>query len=126
MIIFVFFFIAILMLWITFPVLSQQSGTAQTEDRAMLAERAESLQRSLKDLQDSRERGTLADDDYRNIENRMMVTLARAYDQLGIAPDKAETDAKPASDEASCNACGQSLTSQYKYCPACGEKSLAA
>ncbi len=98
--------------WIAMPLIGPRRRAAGDMD-ALQKERIEALLLALKKLQNAREQG--GDDDNTNIENRLLVELAKLYAAIGVDPHKVK-----ASDL--CKACDSKIEAHFAHCPACGAK----
>ena len=105
--------------WVALPLISRPSSQVISGAQALATGQAESILRSLKTLNVAHKQGKLADDDFNNMERRLMVQLARIYHQRGLVPsvvNSAET----------CSSCGTPSKKDYCFCPRCGRQALAA
>ncbi len=104
-----------IILWISFPLIKPgRTGQGGAMDELAL-ERTNSLLHSLKALyasQVDRE----DDDDFVNIENRLMLELAKIYRDQGLDPNTAE--GKQSAKR--CFKCGANRKREYKFCAQCG------
>ncbi len=99
----VLFWVALLLVG---PRRRQQGGAD-----ALQEERIRALLLALKKLQNGREHG--GDDDNANIENRLILELARLYNDLGVSPN-------PTGSDPNCGACGGKVENHFHHCPASG------
>lgn len=92
--------------WVTQPMLRP----ASLHGNDLEGERIQSLFGSLKKLQ--RDADKMAEDDFGNIERRIMLEIARVYHQTGV---KAEVDGH------ACGHCGNPIRRKDKFCVECGQ-----
>jgi len=95
--------------WVVMPFLLTRPHWSGQREAAMEDERVLSLLRSLKQLRQGQSRD-IADDDYQQIENRLMLEIARIYKRRGIKPDHVGL----------CTQCGQQLKGDEPFCGQCG------
>ncbi len=104
-----------IILWISLPLIkSGRNGKDGVMDELTM-ERSNALLHSLQSLyasQVDRE----DDDDFVNIENRLMLELAKIYRDQGIDPNAAE--GKKSAKR--CYNCGANRKRDYKFCAHCG------
>lgn len=118
---------ALNLVWVSWPLFKPATNKGDLFD-ALQTERIDSLKRSLTDLKDQFEAGSIAHDDYQRMERNTMLELAKLYEKAGIDPS-AEAPAVEAETAASepefpCNACGAALEQAFKFCPKCGKPQL--
>lgn len=103
-------FTMLLFAWVITPML--KTGTQNRNVTDVLAqEREHSLLISLKELHDKKE--TIPESDFVPIENRLMIELAKIYQERGVNPT-----ANPNSD--GCPQCGFGQDESHKFCIQCG------
>ncbi|MCB1042595.1 MAG: zinc ribbon domain-containing protein [Acidobacteria bacterium] len=124
--------------WVIGPVLMP---TMMRQSHDLEFERLGSLYQSLRHLH--KDKVKLAEDDFKNIERRLMLDIARNYEKMGVDPqgdqpclgcgnpirpsDKfcdscGQTSAPRAAAGVNCPACEEPLSDLYKFCPHCGNK----
>ncbi len=96
--------------WIAAPLVGPRRRQRAGAD-ALQDERIKALLLALKKLHNGREQGS--EDDNANIENRLILELARLYNSLGISPSQA-------GDDHGCGACGATVEKHFRHCPSCG------
>lgn len=103
----------VLVFWVGLPLLRSHSSGASSGD-LMLKERTDSSLMALNHLYQNTSRETAAD--FENIERRLLLDLARLYQQQGIVPGGvAESQVSSC-----CLRCNTPVTPTYKFCPKCG------
>lgn len=98
--------------WIAMPLIGPRRRKQGDMD-ALQKERIEALLLALKKLHAAREHG--GDEDNTNIENRLLLELAKLYAALGVDPHKTR-------DAHACSACDAKIDQHFAHCPACGAK----
>lgn len=106
-----------MLLWVIWPLISRQRALSVNALDEMSRQRTEILLQSLRDLGKEREQGDVNEADYENMERRVMLELARIYEDRGIDP---ATALQPAESSDMCPSCGGPIKADYKHCPACG------
>ena len=120
----------LILLWVSWPILAPGGSAGNREDE-LLVERTQMLLASLKKLKQSAEEQSLAEDDLKNIEHRIMLDLAKVYRKRGIDPDGANAQVsedrdQPQPTQGFCVKCGQKRETRFVYCPKCGIQYIAA
>ena len=108
-----------LVAWSLFPLLrARRAGTVGALDE-LVREQTTSLLSSLDSLYASREEEQVSEEDFVNIERRLILELARIYHKQGLKPQLLEGEA---GDDGSltCVACQASIKAEYRFCPECG------
>ncbi|MCB1051769.1 MAG: zinc ribbon domain-containing protein [Acidobacteria bacterium] len=132
-----FGFMLLMALWIAAPLWRSHSAH-QSLDATAAAERVDFLMRSLANAQKAHNRKRIGEEDYHNIERRLVLQIAKIYHQGGdIDPETAcpacfaATDPKgrycgkcgeslPGQEASSCSNCGKTCEAHFKFCPHCG------
>lgn len=119
----------LLLAWIIFPVLHK--SPISTGD-PLTKERIESAEAALKNLY-GKGRHKIREEDFPNIESRLMLLLAKLCHSAGISPDQylAKAERAPATRVAAdnvsfCSQCGHGVTVDFSFCPQCGQQVKAA
>ncbi len=123
----------LLLFWVLLPLL--QSGTGGSLDDALFHERARALLHALDELGKGEKKVT--EDDRANIQNRLILELAKMYHARGIPPNQLLAEAAPqegaageretaAEGHAFCTGCGKPRERSYQFCPFCGNQFKAA
>ena len=106
----------------------------------LMEERIQSLESALKSLYENGRRG-ISDEDFPNIERRLLLSLAKLLHQAGITPDQAAQSSTPVQDKPNavrepgppkpqqktpatatkyCGQCGHAIKTDFAFCPQCG------
>ncbi len=142
MILFLYCFLSILLLfWIAHPLLHRSIRGNQTVAQELTAERVRALQQALKELYASQGNEDAIQEDNKHIEDRLLLELARIYEEQGIDPTSPTREPEPAqepdgsdpdqaesteTEELVCTACHAPVKSNYLFCPNCGASRKAA
>lgn len=113
MIVFLYIFVSLaLVFWVGFPLLN--TGTGATRIDELTQERTRSLLDSLSDLYASHDADKMETSDFTNIENRILLELAKIYRDQGVDPQAS------ASKKDTCPTCHTPIKSNFQFCPSCG------
>lgn len=100
-----------LVFWIGFPLLKAEGNTANLDE--LTQERTRSLLDSLGALYATKEAGKVEEDDFANIESRLMLELAKIYRDQGVDP-------KASIAKGVCPSCHARIKNEFRFCPGCG------
>lgn len=111
--------------WVVFPLLRQSRAGGGAAMDELAREQADALLGSLGNLYQSQQEGQVSEEDFPNIERRLILELARIYHRQGIRPD-ALAEQKQEKGKHQCGSCGTGLTVGFRFCPTCGAQQKMA
>ena len=107
-----------LLAWALMPLLrARRAGAAGAMDE-LVREQASSLLTSLDSLYQSKEEDQVSQEDFVNIERRLILELAKIYHRQGLNPEALDSD--NSDEDLICPSCGAGIKADYQFCPECG------
>ena len=125
----IIFLSLLLILWTVLPLLKALVVAGGERRDELAEERLHSLYQSLGSLYTSKERGAVAEDDFQNIERRLILEAAKILRALGVDPKGAAAEARqtaPSGKKRFCGHCGAKRKPEFQFCPICGKGYRAA
>lgn len=118
----------VLIFWVVFPLFRAVLAPSATQKDELAEERLHSIYKSLGALYASKDADSVAEDDFHNIEHRLILEAAKILHSLGVDPTPSKKNGKKADPGKArfCAKCGGKRQPEFQFCPMCGSGYRAA